>query len=133
MAARGHQAHLLLEVRERLRVLLERDTQDLGEALGREVVVRGAETAPDDEQFGLRLQRVTQRRRETLAVVGDGDQLQHFDAAPAEVVADERAVGVAGTAVQQFVAAEHDRGAGCSRRHQSLVPGMRMMPRAFMK
>ena len=133
MAPRGHDAHLLLEVRERLRVLLEGDAEDLGEALGREVVMRGAETASHDEQVRLTVQRVSQGGRETLAVVGDGERLQHLDAAAAEVVADERAVGVTGAAVEQFVAAQHDGGARRAGRHQSLVPGMWMMPRAFKK
>ncbi len=63
---------------------------------------------------------------QALAVVGDGEEFRDLDAPPAEVVADEGPVGVPRAAVQQFVAAEDHGGARRSRRHQSLVPGMRM-------
>ena len=133
MASLGQRAHLLLDVRERRRVFAELHAERLREALGGEVVVRGAEPAPHHEQVGLGREHVAQRGRETLAVVGDDEELEHLDAAPAEVVADEGAVGVAGAPVEQFVAAEDDGGARRPRRHQALVPGMRMTPRAFMK
>ena len=53
--------------------------------------------------------------------------------AAAEIVADEGAVGVASAPVEQFVAAQDDGGARRPRRHQALLPGMRITPRAFMK
>jgi hypothetical protein len=133
VAALGQRAHLLLEVRERRLVFAELHAERLGEALGGEVVVRGAEPAPHHEQVGPGREHVAQRGREALTVVGDHQKLEHLDAAPAQVVADEGAVGVAGAAVEQFVAAEDDGGARRPRRHQALVPGMRMTPRAFRK
>ena len=133
VAARGDGAGALLDEGERVRVLRERHAEDLRQALGGEVVVRGAQPAADHQQVRRAVQRVPQGGAETLAVVGDREQFRDLDAAPAEVVADEGAVGVAGAAVQQLVAAEDHGGARRSRRHQSLVPGMRMTPRAFMK
>ena len=131
--ALGDDADALLDPGERLRILLQRHAQDLGEALCREVVVRRAEPAADHEQVGLARERVPQGGREALAIVGDGEQFGDLDAPPAEVVADERAVGVAGAAVQQLVAAEDHGRARRPRRHQLLVPGMWMRPRAFRK
>ena len=113
---------------------VERHVEDLRQALRGEVVVRGAQPAADHQQVRRAAESVPQGGAETLPVVGDREQFGDLDAAPAEVVADEGAVGVAGAAVQQFVAAEDHGGARCSRRHQSLlVPGMRITPRAFMK
>ncbi len=107
--------------------------EDLRQALGGEVVVRGAEPAADHQQVRVAAERVPQGGDEPLAVVGDRQEFRDLDAAPAEVVADEGAVGVPGAPVQQFVAAEDHGGARRSRRHQLLVPGMRITPRAFMK
>ena len=95
--------------------------------------MRGAEPAPHHEQVGLRREGVPQRGDHALAVVGDGEELEDLDPAPAEVGADEGSVGVPGAPVEQLVAAQEHGGTRRSRRHQSLVPGMRMMPRAFMK
>ena len=131
--ARGDGADALLDEGERVGILLERDAEDLREALGGEVVVRGAQPPTDHQQVGGADQRVPQGGDEPLAVVGDREQLRHLDAAAAEVVADEGAVGVAGAAVEQLVAAEDHRRARRPRGHQPLVPGMRMRPRAFLK
>ena len=133
MTALGERAHLLLQVRQRRLILAEVHPERLREALGGQVVVRGTEPAPHHEQVGLSREHVAQRGGETLAVVGDDEELEDLDAAPAEIVADERAVGVARAPVEQFVAAEDDGGARRPRRHQSLVPGIRMTPRALRK
>ena len=133
MTACGHGADALLDEGERVRVLLERHAEHLREALRREVVVRGAEAAPDDEQVRIAAESVPKGGAQSFAVVGDGEQLGHLDAPAAEVVAHEGAVGVPGAAVQKLVAAEDHGGARRPRRHQSLVPGIRITPRAFMK
>ncbi len=133
MAAFCHDADALLDEGQRVRIFDEVHAEHLGEALGREVVVRGAQPAPDHEQVGLAAERVAQGGDQPRAVVGDGEELGDLDAPPAEVVADEGSVGVARAAVQQFVAAEDHGGARRSRWHQSLVPGMWMSPRALRK
>ncbi len=133
VTALRHDADALLDEGQRVGVLGESHAEDLGEALGGQVVVGGPEAAPDHEQVGFAAQGVPQRRGEALAVVGDGQQLGDLDAPPAEVVADERAVGVPRAPVQQLVAAEDHGGARRARRHQLLVPGMWMRPRAFLK
>ena len=133
MPARGDGAGALLDVGERARVLLQRDPEDLRQALGGEVVVRGAQPAADHQEVGRPSERVPEGGGEPVAVVGHRQQFRHLDAATAQVVADEGAVGVAGAAVEQLVAAEDHGRARRSRRHQPLVPGMRMRPRAFLK
>ena len=133
MAALRDGAGALLDEGERVRIFLERDPEHLRQALGGEVVVRGAQPAADHQQVGVAAQRVPQGGDESLAVVGDRQELRDLDPAAAEVVADEGAVGVAGAPVQQFVAAEDHGGARRTRRHQLLVPGMRISPRAFLK
>ena len=67
---------------ERVRDLRRAATSEhLGQALGGEVVVRGAEAAADDEHVRLGGEGVRQRRREPLAVVGHREQLGDLDAA----------------------------------------------------
>src|SRR5665648_591873 len=79
-----------------------------GQTGGGEVVVRRAQAAADDEQVWLGGEGVLQSRREALLVVGDREDAGHLDPPGAEVGAQEGAVGVAGAAVEELVAAAHD-------------------------
>ena len=58
VAALGDPAHALLDHGERGRVLLEAHAEGPRQTRGGEVVVRGAQTAADDEQVGLGGERV---------------------------------------------------------------------------
>ena len=100
----------------------EAHAEGLREARGREVVVRGAQTAADDEQVGLAGEAVLSAAVSRSRVVGDGEHARDLDAARAEVGADEGPVGVARAAVEQLVAAQDDRGARQVTTHRRAGP-----------
>jgi hypothetical protein len=140
----GDAAHARRHHGEGVGVFDEAHAQRPGKAGGGEVVVRRAQAAADDQKIGFGGERVLQRRRQPLLVVGHGEDAGHLDPAGAEVGTHESAVGVAGAPVEQFVAAEDDGGARQCVAHKATflrrfavqrdgLPGMRMTPRAFMK
>ena len=89
-------ADALLDEGQRVWVFLEGHAEHLGEALGREVVVRGAQAASDDEQVRLAAERVPQAATSRSRSSATVSELVTLTPASAEVVADEGAVGVRG-------------------------------------
>ena len=128
-----HIAQAVLNHRQRHSIFLKRHAQHIGQRPRREVVMRGAETAAQDEQIRLLCERETHHADQRLKIVGDNVDAAHRDPSLAEVGADPRAVGIAYASVEEFVAAQHDDGAQERRPHLTEVPGSRISPRALRK
>ena len=122
VAALGDPAHALLDHGERAWRLRARLTP---RARARHAAVRSSwvvpRPPPTTSRSGSAARRVLQSRREALFVVGDREDTGHLDSPGAQVGAHEGAVGVAGAAVEELVAAEHDGGARQRAAHPSAL------------
>ena len=94
---------------DRLRMIIQRDAESLGDAIGGDVVMGRADAA-GGEHVGVARTQCIERRDDLRLLVGDDAHFLEIDADAGEIFGDVADILVLGTARQDLVADHQDRG-----------------------